>query len=137
LATSRTSLALTALVLAQAAHSAEEYFGRLWESLPPVRFVAGVISADLERGFVIANLVIVAFGLWCVLWPVRRRWSAAAALTWLWVVVEALNGTGHVLWALGTLSYRPGLFTAPLLLLSAFNLGRQLHRARNEARTAA
>jgi hypothetical protein len=48
---SRISPAFGALVLAQAAHSMEEYLGGLWESFPPARFVSGLFSSDLERGF--------------------------------------------------------------------------------------
>jgi len=40
--------------VAQAAHSIEEYAGRLWESFPPARLVSGLVSPDLERGFIIA-----------------------------------------------------------------------------------
>ncbi len=59
---SRVQVALGAVVLAQAAHSAEEYVGRLWESFPPARFVSGLVSDDLERGFLLANVLLVAFG---------------------------------------------------------------------------
>ena len=64
--------AFGALLLAQCAHSAEEYVSRLWESFPPARFVSGLLSEDLERGFLVANVLLVTFGLWCWLWPVRR-----------------------------------------------------------------
>ena len=36
------------LIVAQAAHSIEEYAGRLWESFPPARLVSGLVSSDLE-----------------------------------------------------------------------------------------
>ena len=49
-----------ALILAQAAHSVEEYVGRLWESFPPARFLTGLVSQDLERGFVVINVSRVA-----------------------------------------------------------------------------
>ncbi|MFN8580191.1 MAG: hypothetical protein U0163_04335 [Gemmatimonadaceae bacterium] len=52
-----------ALILAQAAHSIEEYRGQLWVSFPPARFVSSLVSQDLERGFLIANVVLVAFGV--------------------------------------------------------------------------
>jgi hypothetical protein len=37
--------------------------GRLWESFPPARFASGLISENLERGFVVANVALVTFGL--------------------------------------------------------------------------
>jgi len=52
-------------LLTQAAHSIEEYFGRLYEVFPPARFVSGLISQDLQLGFIFFNLALVAFGVWC------------------------------------------------------------------------
>jgi hypothetical protein len=121
----RFQAAFGALVLAQAAHSVEEYVGRLWESFPPARFVSGLVSPDLERGFVIVNLSLVAFGLWCVLWPARRGGPSARALAWMWVAVELVNGVGHPLWSLREGGYTPGVATAPVLLLLAIWLARE------------
>jgi hypothetical protein len=115
-----------ALVLAQAAHSMEEYVGRLWESFPPARFLSGLISQDLERGFVVINVTLVAFGIWCFVWPVRRGWSSAMPLAWVWVTVEVINGIGHPLWTLRQGAYTPGVVTAPVLLVLALYLAFQL-----------
>lgn len=120
------------LVLAQAAHSMEEYVGRLWESFPPARFVSGLVSADREIGFIVLTIALVAFGAWCVLWPVRRGWPSASRLMWVWVVIETINGIVHPLWSLRQGGYTPGLLTAPILLGLATYLGYQLqagHRA--------
>ena len=122
----RFQVAFGALVLVQAAHSVEEYIGRLWESFPPARFITGLISQDHERGFVVLNLLLIGFGLWCVLWPVRRGWPSAVTLAWPWVVMEVVNGTGHTLWTLGQGGYTPGVATAPVLLVLAVYLGLQL-----------
>jgi hypothetical protein len=120
--------AFLALVVAQAAHSIEEYVGRLWESFPPARILTSLVSDDLERGFLILNIVLVAFGFWCYLWPVRREWPAAVALMWGWVAIETINGVGHPLWALRTGGYSPGVFTAPILLVLAIHLSRRLRQ---------
>jgi Protein of unknown function with HXXEE motif len=119
-----------ALVLAQAAHSTEEYVGRLWDSFPPARFVAGLVSEDLERGFVALNVALVAFGAWCFIWPMRRQWPSAGWLARGWATVEAINGTVHLLWSLRQGSYTPGTGTAPLLVILALHLARQLRDAR-------
>ena len=129
--TPRLTSSLAVLVFAQAAHSIEECVGRLWESHPLAGFVAGLISADLARGFIIANVLIVAFGVWCVLWPMRRRWRVASAVAWFWVILETVNAIGHSLWSLFLGQYTPGLATVPLLILSVWYLARQLQRARS------
>ena len=126
--TTRFQAAFGALVMTQAAHSMEEYIGRLWESFPPARFVTGLISQDLERGFVAINVSLVAFGAWCFFWPVRREWPSAVPLAWLWVAVEVLNGIGHLLWTLRQGGYTPGVATAPVLLAVAAYLTLQLSR---------
>jgi hypothetical protein len=125
----RIQTAFGALVLMQAAHSVEEFAGRLWESFPPARFVSGLISADLERGF-IANVLLVSFGLWCWRWPVRRGWQSAVPIAWAWVAIEFVNGVGHPLWTLRQASYTPGVATAPGLLVLALYLASQLLRSR-------
>ena len=125
------------LVAAQAAHSIEEYLGRLWESFPPARFVSGLVSTDHERGFVILNLALIAFGAWCFLWPVRRKWVLAAPLMWLWAVIETINGIGHPLWSFREGGYTPGVVTAPVLLILAIYLAIQLKgRARAKGNAA-
>jgi hypothetical protein len=125
---SRITSTFAALIVVQAAHSIEEYAGRLWESYPPARFLTGVISADRELAFVILNVALVAFGVWCLLWPVRRSWPSAPAIMWLWVVIETINGVGHPLWSLRQGGYTPGVFTAPILLGLALYLAFQLRR---------
>ena len=125
----RTQWSFLALVCAQAAHSVEETYGRLYESFPPARFVAGLVSDDRREAFVFLNILIVTFGFWCFLWPIRRGWRSASTIAWSWVIVETLNGIGHTLWSVYNVSYTPGLATAPLLILSAMRLGRELRRA--------
>jgi hypothetical protein len=132
LVSSRFQLTFGALVVVQTAHSVEEYIGHLWESFPPARFITGLVSSNLERGFVILNVLLLAFGAWCFLWPVRRGWSVAASLTWFWVVIEIINGIGHLLWSLREGGYTPGLVTAPVLLVLALYLAYQLRRAAHE-----
>jgi uncharacterized protein with HXXEE motif len=133
----RLQAAFGAIVLAQSMHSVEEYAGRLWESFPPARFVSGLVSEDLARGFLVANVSLVAFGLWCWLWPVRRGWPVARALAWGWVALEVLNGIGHLLWALRQRGYAPGVATAPVLLVLAIYLARQLRDVSRHAPAAA
>jgi hypothetical protein len=118
------------LILAQAAHSIEEYLGRLWESFPPARALTSLVSQDLERGFLGLNILLVGFGAWCFLWPVRKGWPSAAPLAWGWVAIETINGIGHPLWSLRQGGYTPGVATAPVLLILAINLARQLLRQR-------
>ena len=117
-----------ALILAQAAHSVEEYLGRLWESFPPARAVSGLIFRNLELGFLAFNLALVGFGVWCFLGPVRREWPSAVPLAWGWVAIETINGLGHSLWSLRQGGYTPGVATAPVVLILAIHLAWQLRR---------
>src|SRR5689334_17380332 len=123
---SRFQLTFGALILVQAVHSIEEYVGRLWESFPPARFLTSLFSSNLEHAFVLLNAVLLAFGVWCFLWPVRRSWPAAVPLAWLWISVETVNGIGHSLWSVREGGYTPGLATAPVLLVLAAYLAYQL-----------
>ncbi len=122
----RFQLSFFALVAMQAAHSIEEYVGRLYDVFPPARLVSGLVSQDRARGFVVLNVALVTFGFWCFLWPVRRQWLVAIPLAWLWVAIELINGIGHPLWTVAELRYTPGVATAPMLLLLALYLARQL-----------
>jgi len=120
-----------ALVLVQGLHSIEEYVFRLYDVFPPARFVSGLFSTDLRRGFVIFNCGLFAFGLWTYEWPVRRGWRAAEALVWLWIGIELVNGIGHPAWSLVERGYTPGVATAPLLLVLALLLARRVRAARS------
>jgi hypothetical protein len=113
----RHQLVFGLLILTQAVHSIEEYFGRLWESFPPASFVSGLVSQDRELGFLILNVALVTFGTWCYLVPIRRRWASAKGIALGWAAVECINGVGHPLWSLSQGGYTPGLVTAPVLLV--------------------
>ena len=115
-----------ALIAAQSLHSIEEYGGRLYEIFPPARFMCGLVSSDLRRGFIIINVAFVAFGVWCYLWPLRRRSAFAPVLVGVWAAIEGANGIGHLLWSLWNGAYQPGVATAPLLLVLALILGYQV-----------
>jgi uncharacterized protein with HXXEE motif len=106
------------LILAQAAHSTEEYVTRLYMVFAPARFVSSLVSNDLTVGFLFVNAALVAFGLWCWAVPVRSRWPVARGLVWFWTILELANGIGHSFLALSR-GYFPGIATAPLLLLFA------------------
>lgn len=124
----RFQLAFGLLVLAQAAHSVEEYAGRLWESFPPARFLTGLVSDDLERGFLVINIGLVAFGLWCFLWPIRQDWPSARLFAVFWIAIQLVNGVGHPLWSVSQGGYTPGVATAPVLLIIAVYLATQTVR---------
>ncbi|HEY7639596.1 MAG TPA: HXXEE domain-containing protein [Steroidobacteraceae bacterium] len=125
-AASRVKWTFGALVLAQAAHSTEESINRLWESFPPARFASSLASDNLERGFIALNIGIVVLGLACWLWPVRRQWAIAPPILWLWIVVETINGIVHPTWSVIQGGYTPGVVTAPLLLILALYLAKQV-----------
>jgi hypothetical protein len=115
-----------ALIVTQAAHSIEEYAGRLWESFPPARLVSTLISPNPRTGFLIFNIALVAFGVWCVIWPVRRAWHSATLFICVWIAIELVNGIGHPLWSVARGGYTPGVATAPILLALSILLLRRL-----------
>lgn len=104
------------LILAQGAHSIEEYVTKLYEVFAPARFVSSLVSNDLALGFLVANALLVTFGLWCWAVPVRSGWHAARGLVWFWTILELSNGITHSVLALSRGGYFPGVVTAPLLL---------------------
>jgi hypothetical protein len=126
----RSQLALLALVVAQAAHSIEEFAFALYAVFPPARLASSLVSTDLATGFAVLNTLIVLFGVWCYVVPVRSGWPSARALAWLWVAIELVNGVGHPVMALRAGGYFPGAGTAPLLLALATILAALLLRTR-------
>lgn len=133
----RTSITFLTLILAQAGHSIEEYFSRLYDVLAPARFVSGLLSDDLRIGFAIFNCSLVAFGLWCYLGPVRRGTHSARVFAWFWAILELLNGSAHLAWAASAWAYRPGVVTAPILVVISLALAWQLrHQAADTQRAA-
>lgn len=103
-----------ALILAQAAHSVEEYVLRLYDVLAPARYVSSLFGVDRQIGFVVVNMALVLFGLWC--WHARVRLGRGRGLAWFWALLEIGNGCAHVALAAMAGGYFPGLATAPLLL---------------------
>lgn len=121
----RSRAAFLALILAQAAHSIEEYAFRLFDVLAPARFISSLFSSDLARGFAIANILLVLFGAWCYVARVYRGHPSARRLAWFWALLELGNGVGHSAFALAHGGYFPGVVTAPLLLgISVYLIAR-------------
>jgi hypothetical protein len=115
----KSQIVFLGLVLAQGAHSIEEYRYRLYEVFAPARAVSMLASDDPATGFVIVNVALVAFGLWCYLLPLRLGWPNARGFLWFWAVLELANGIGHLALAGARGGYFPGAGTAPLLVLLA------------------
>lgn len=109
------------LVLTQALHSVEEYYGRLWEVFAPAIFLSNMVSSNPERGFLIINICLFIFGLLCWIYMASRN-RLSPGVIWLWVVLETINGIGHIIWSINEGFYMPGLATAPILLLFALLL---------------
>lgn len=112
--TPRARFAFLVVVLAQAAHSVEEYVFRLWEVFEPARFVSGLLVDDLPVGFLVFNVSFVLFGVGCWALLARPGRPAARGVAWAWALLELGNGIGHALIALGRGGYFPGVGTAPL-----------------------
>jgi uncharacterized protein with HXXEE motif len=118
--------AFLALIVAQAAHSIEEYVFRLYDVFAPARFVSSLLTENLPLGFAIANTLIVLFGFWCAIARVRPNHPSARAFAWFWAGLEFANGVGHAAIALSRGGYFPGVATAPLLIAIAIYLALKL-----------
>jgi len=108
--------AFLALMVAQAAHSIEEYIFRLFDVFAPAHFVSALVSTNLGVGFAVVNAALVLFGLWCYFARVRPGHPSGAVFGWFWTVLELANGIGHSVLALSRGGYFPGVATAPVLL---------------------
>ena len=125
----QTRWAFLALVVAQAAHSIEEYVFRLYDVFAPARFVSSLVTDNLNVGFAVANAALVAFGLWCYVARVRPGHPSGPAFAWFWTVLELANGVGHSVLAFSRGGYFPGVATAPLLLGVSVYLALRLSSA--------
>ncbi|MBI5475497.1 MAG: HXXEE domain-containing protein [Ignavibacteriales bacterium] len=122
----RTKFAFLALILVQAMHSFEEYVFRLYDVFIPAQVVSRLISNDLSTGFLIFNIGLILFGIWCYLARVRPSHTSASGWVWLWIFVEGGNGIGHPLLALLRGGYFPGVITAPVLLVISIYLALRI-----------
>ena len=122
--TNKIKLGFLILVLVQAAHSTEEYIGKLWEVFPPAAFLTSLFSNNLETGFLIVNIGLFIIGMLCWAIPVRRNYAVAKHIVWFWIILETINGIGHTVWSIYQQSYTPGLITAPFLFITAIYLAR-------------
>jgi hypothetical protein len=118
-------IAFLLLVLTQAAHSLEEYYGKLWEVFAPAKFITSVVSSDHEKGFVIINVALFTAGMLIWLAAVRNNPSAIVAV-WIVTIMEIINSVGHAVWAVMERNYVPGVATAPILFILALYLVKQL-----------
>jgi hypothetical protein len=116
------------LVIFQGLHSVEEYYGRLWEVFPPARFLCSLVSSNLRSGFLVINIGLFIFGLFCWVITTRQRIINFKGLIWFWVAIELINGIGHPVWSIIEKSYEPGLLTAPFLLLISIYISKLLIR---------
>jgi len=124
----RIKLIFLMLVLVQGLHSIEEYLGKLWEDFQPAKILSGLVSNNLEKGFLIINIGLFIFGIWSWAIPVRKNYSIARSLIWFWIFLEMINGIGHPILAIYERSYVPGIATAPVLFILAVYLFRELRK---------
>ena len=127
------SFLFLSLVLVQGLHTIEEYAGRLWEVLPPARFIVGLISDNHEKGFLVFNTSLFLFGILC--WTILFRMGNKLSITLLafWSGIELINGIAHSAWAIMEGKYEPGLVTAPFLMLLSILLIRVLIQKKEPA----
>jgi len=111
-----------ALVMIQGLHSIEEFIGKLWENFQPARILCSLVSDNLVTGFLIINIGLFIFGLWCWIFPIRKGYFYSQFLIWFWIVLELINGIGHPIWTFMQGTYTPGILTSSFLLVLAIVL---------------
>jgi hypothetical protein len=121
----RISINFLLIALVQGLHSIEEFFGKLWEVYPPATFLSGLVSTNLKTGFIIINVSLFIILMLTWLTTFSKSYSTRGIL-WIWIILETINGIGHIIWAIIERSYEPGLTTAPILLGLALWLARLL-----------
>jgi len=131
----RTRYTFLALIIAQAAHSVEECVFGLWRVFLPSRWALDASVDARALVFALANIAVVAFGVWCYAVRVRTGHASAFRLMWLWAIVEMVNGSVHIVMAVRRGGYFPGVATASVLLMAAVLLAVQLRRGRMERNT--
>ena len=124
----RIIIAFLLLILFQGLHSIEENIGRLWAVFPPAEYLTSLISNDHETGFLILNIGLFIFGIFCWLIVVSGATAFSKVLLIFWIIIELINGIGHPIWSLGRWAYTPGLITAPVLFILAVYLAIRLLR---------
>ena len=122
----KTKITFLILVLLQGLHSVEEYIGKLWDVFPPAKYLTNLFSENNEIGFLIANVGIFIIGILCWLLLYSKFESTISIIIWIFIVIEIINGIGHPVWSIYQKGYTPGVITAPLLLVTALYLARQL-----------
>jgi hypothetical protein len=55
-------------------------YDAVYDVFAPARFVSGLVSVDRRVGFVIFNVFLVAFGLWCFVGPIRGARPSASGI---------------------------------------------------------
>jgi cytochrome c biogenesis protein ResB len=120
------------LVLTQAAHSIEEYYGKLWEVFAPAKFITSLVSDDHEQAFIIINIALFIVGMLIWLAVVHNNASSIVPV-WVLTILEIINSIGHSVWALMERDYVPGVATAPILFILAIYLLRQLTKTNHTA----
>jgi len=114
------------LVMLQAAHSVEEYVGRLWEVFAPARYLTRLISNNHDFAFLVINIGFIVFGIFCWLFIISIKSEISTIILWFWTIIELINGLGHIFYAIFKKEYIPGLITAPLIFITALFLVKQM-----------
>ena len=116
------------MVWLQAAHSVEEYVFKLYERFPPMRFIYRSVPELARPAFIVFNLFLFLFGLFCYFYWVRPERKGAAIIIWIWIAIQIVTISAHLVWAILTGGYNPGLATVPLFIPVVIYLIYQLRR---------
>jgi hypothetical protein len=99
----RLDATFAALVFIQAVHSVEKYVGRLWAVFPPAIAITGLVSQDRRLGF---RHQCCTFDVWRLVFFLAGSAPLGSGRIAFWVMIEIINGIGHVVWTVRQHMYR-------------------------------
>jgi len=116
------------LIILQAIHSAEEFIFRFYERFPPMKFLYQNAPYLAKPAFAIFNALLVLMGMVCFYYWVEPARKGARRVVWVWIIIESVNVVAHLVWAVLTGGYNPGLVTGvlfvPVLIYLCYSMRR-------------
>ncbi|MBF0104564.1 MAG: HXXEE domain-containing protein [Deltaproteobacteria bacterium] len=107
-------IATLCLVVVQIIHSIEEYFLGFYKQFPVFVFYNKAFSSIGQGMFFAFNISLVVLLLFCFLFVFFQWWRLRFPI--ILAIIEFINGTHHILWAVVLHKYFPGVVSGLLFI---------------------